>query len=44
MTNTLEEPIDSRLKKTEILICSQLRMAILNSEVIVFVHELNHYH
>jgi hypothetical protein len=44
MTNTLEEPIDSWLKKTEILICSKLRMAILNCEVVMLVHEFNHYH
>ena len=44
MTNTLEEPVNGRLKEREVLLLGKLGMAILDSIVVVFVHKLDHDH
>lgn len=44
VADTLEQPVDGRLEKTEVLILRQLRVSILNGLIVMFVHELNHDH
>ena len=44
VANTLEKPVNGRLEKTEVLILRQLGVSILDSLIVMFVHELNHNH